>query len=91
MLLPPAYQLGIDLGSDSRKSVTAGHGVLHLLRSSQDIEGSVYANVQYGRANVLVSVGPKPVQAEQPVQYVMPSSNGRWRQNTYGRITSLGC
>ncbi|HYU08802.1 MAG TPA: DUF5916 domain-containing protein [Gemmatimonadales bacterium] len=59
MLLPPAYQLGLDLGSDSRKSVTLGTGFFTYFRSSQDIEGSIYANVQYRPApNVLVSVGP---------------------------------
>jgi len=86
MLLPPAYQLGIDLGSDSRKSVTLGTGFFTYFRSSQDIEGSVYANVQYRPApNVLVSVGPNLYKQSNPLQYVdavVDTAGGA--QNTYG-------
>ena len=71
MLLPPGYQFGIDLGSDSRKALTLSGGAFTYFRSSQDIEWQTYANVQYRPApNVSVSVGPNLYKQTQPYQYV---------------------
>jgi hypothetical protein len=71
MLLPPAYQFGIDLGSDSRKSLTLGLGAFTYFRSSSDAEWATYVNVQYRPApNVSVSVGPNLYKGRNPLQYI---------------------
>src|SRR5438046_2177857 len=71
MLLPPAYQFGVDMGSDSRKSLTLSMGAFTYFRSSQDVEWSTYVNMQYRPApNVSVSVGPNLYQQSQPYQYI---------------------
>ena len=71
MLLPPAYQFGLDLGSDSRKSLTLGLGAFTYFRSSSDAEWATYFNVQYRPApNVSVSVGPNLSKARNPLQYI---------------------
>jgi len=71
MLLPPAYQLGIDLGSDSRKSLTLGLGAFTYFRSSSDAEWSTYVSLQYRPApNVSVSFGPNLYKARNPLQYI---------------------
>ncbi|HEV8509799.1 MAG TPA: DUF5916 domain-containing protein, partial [Gemmatimonadales bacterium] len=71
MLLRPGYQFGIDLGSDSRKTVMLGGGVFTYFRSAIDAERSFYVNVQYRpAANVSLSVGPNLSQRGDPLQYV---------------------
>jgi hypothetical protein len=71
ILLPPAYQFGIDLGSDSRKSLTLGVGAFTYFRSSSDAEWATYVNIQYRPApNVSVSVGPNLYKARNPRQYI---------------------
>ncbi len=71
VLLPPAYQFGVDMGSDSRKSLTLGMGAFTYFRSSQDVEWSTYVNVQFRPApNVLLSVGPNLYKQNNPLQYV---------------------
>jgi hypothetical protein len=71
ILLPPAYQLGIDVGSDSRKSLTLGLGAFTYIRSSSDAEWATYVNVQYRPApNVSVSVGPNLYKGRNPFQYI---------------------
>src|SRR5204862_3638902 len=79
MLLPPGYQFGIDLSSDSRKSLTLNGGANTYFRSSEDVEWSTYINLQYRPApNVSVSVGPNLYKQTQPYQYVtaIPDSTG---------------
>src|SRR5437773_8951779 len=71
VLLPPAYQFGVDMGSDSRKSLTLGMGAFTYFRSSQDVEWSTYVNVQFRPApNVLLSVGPNLYKQNNPYQYI---------------------
>jgi len=85
MLMPPGYQFGIDLGSDSRKSLTLNGGAFTYFRSSQDVEWTTYLNVQYRPApNVSVAVGPNLYKQMQPYQYVatIPDSTGG-APNTY--------
>ena len=85
MLLPPGYQFGIDLSSDSRKSLTLSGGANTYFRSSEDVEWSTYINLQYRPApNVSVSVGPNLYKQTQPYQYVtaIPDSTGG-APNTY--------
>jgi len=81
--LPPAYQLGIDLGSDNRKSLTLNGGAFTYFRSTQDVEWSTYVNLQYRPApNVSVSVGPNLYKQANPLQYVTAindTTGGAWR------------
>src|SRR2546425_8197785 len=86
MLLPPGYQFGIDMGSDSRKSLTLNTGAFTYFRSSSDIEWSIYVRAQYRPApNVLVSVGPNLYKQTNPLQYIgaVPDTTGA-AANTYG-------
>ncbi len=79
ILMPPGYQFGLDLGSDSRKSLTLNGGAFTYFRSSQDVEWSTYFNMQYRPApNVSVSVGPNLYKQTQPYQYItaIPDSTG---------------
>jgi len=79
LLMPPGYQFGLDLGSDSRKSLTLNGGAFTYFRSSQDVEWSTYVNMQYRPApNVSVSVGPNLYKQTQPYQYItaIPDSTG---------------
>jgi hypothetical protein len=70
-LSPPGYQLGIDAGTDSRKTFTFGAGAGTYYRSRQDVEWWSYANVQYRpAANVSMTVGPNFSKAKNPLQYV---------------------
>ncbi len=70
-LTPPGYQLGVDAGTDSRKTLTLGAGAGTYYRSRQDVEWWSYANVQYRpAANVSITVGPNFSKARNPLQYV---------------------
>jgi hypothetical protein len=70
-LTPPGYQFGLDLGSDSRKRVTANMGGGTYYRSRQDYDWYSYANVKYLPApNLSVSVGPNLSGGNYPLQYV---------------------
>jgi len=70
-LTPPGYQLGIDLGSDSRKTFVLSAGAFTYYRSRTDEEWSTYANLQYRPApNVSVTVGPNLSKGQYPLQYV---------------------
>jgi len=70
-LTPPGLQVGIDLGSDSRKTFVVGAGVGTYYRSGADQEWWSYANLQYRPApNVSVTVGPNLSRVVNPLQYV---------------------
>ncbi|HEV8305381.1 MAG TPA: DUF5916 domain-containing protein [Gemmatimonadales bacterium] len=70
-LTPPGYQAGIDLGSDSRKTLVLGVGLFTYYRSRADQEWSTYANLQYRPApNVSLTVGPNLSYARTPRQYI---------------------
>jgi len=92
MLLPPGYQFGIDLGSDSRKSLTLSMGAFTYFRSSQDVEWSTYVNLQYRPApNVSVSVGPNLYKQTQPYQYITAiADTSGGAPNTYDRHYVFG-
>jgi hypothetical protein len=90
MLLPPGYQFGLDLGSDSRKSLTLNAGAFTYFRSSSDVEWSVYVNAQYRPApNVLVSVGPNLYKQTNPLQYIGAVADTA-ATNTYGKHYIFG-
>ena len=90
MLLPPGYQFGLDMGSDSRKSFTLNGGAFTYFRSSTDIEGSVYLTAQYRPApNLLVSVGPQLYKSTNPLQYVAAITDTT-ATSTYGRRYVFG-
>ncbi len=90
LLMPPGYQFGLDLGSDSRKSLTLNGGAFTYFRSSQDVEWSTYVNMQYRPApNVSVSVGPNLYKQTQPYQYItaIPDSTGGAPHYVFGGLS----
>jgi hypothetical protein len=69
--LPPGYQFGVDLGSDSRKSLMLSFGTFTYFRSGDDYDWSSYVNVQYRpKPNVAVTVGPNLYRGSNPRQYI---------------------
>lgn len=69
--LPPGYQFGVDVGTDSRKTFMLGLGGFTYMRSSEDYDLQGYVNVQYRpKPNVSVTVGPQLYRGSNPRQYI---------------------
>src|SRR5213596_770160 len=89
-LIPPGYQIGLDLNSDSRKQLTVSGGGGTYYRASADYDWYSYVNVQFLPApNLSLTVGPNLSGGHYPRQYVdaIPDSTAT---ATYGTSYVFG-
>ncbi|HET8712293.1 MAG TPA: DUF5916 domain-containing protein [Gemmatimonadales bacterium] len=90
--LPPGYQVGLDMATDSRKSLTLGFGTFTYIRSAEDFDWQGYVNLQYRpKANVQVTVGPQLYRGTTLRQYIdaFPDSTASATYDTryvFGRL-----